>query len=130
VRQTPRDLIEAYFDASATQELEEYVRRGREYKSLADDELVTRWKTTQSMYFRDPHDTTVRQLDAMLSSELTIRGLSPDIDSIEGFNAARAQALTALQDMKANPERWKEANRDLGEDILKAIEKRENATKH
>jgi hypothetical protein len=82
------------------------------------------------MYFRDHQDEKVKRLEVMLSSELQIRSLAPDIDDIEGFAAVQAKALSVVQDMQADPSKWENANRELGERIAETLDKVNKATRH
>ena len=122
-RPVPRDQISedliAMLRVKEVDAAEAYVRRGRSHRGLTDAELAGAWMEAFRAYSDDPDPAQpFRAVMDDLESELNLRRIDPPFDSVRPeLERLRAKAVRVLEQLKLDPERHAEFERDLQLDV-------------
>jgi hypothetical protein len=111
--------VRAFLGSEQMDKNADYSARGREYQSLADDELRRAWieAFTAMAYAGIPSDPAVRQRERDLASEIILRGDEPPYSSVK--EAADQFRSAVMPRVKADPQALERVTDSLEVDIAK-----------
>jgi hypothetical protein len=75
-------MVDAFLQHTQMEETQQYLSRGREFKTISEAELKLRWAEAFRRWCKAHSPGHVRKLDD-LSAELRLRGLEPPEDSVK-----------------------------------------------
>ena len=67
----------AFLQSRSVDHVSDYSQRGRFYRSLSDNDLIRSWKTVWDSLENDPLNEKLRDTQADLSAEFSLRGIEP-----------------------------------------------------
>ena len=102
------DDVSAYVANKSLEQIEDYVRRGRQLASLAIEDLNARWVLAFNRWAADRKSTPAREWED-IAAEFTIRGLKAPFDLVkDAFDGLMAQSKEDTDRLFQNPEElWK-----------------------
>jgi hypothetical protein len=118
-------------DAFASQNMEiiaDYVRRGRTYAGLSDQELGGQWKTAFRHMSAAPESLEALTLHDELVAEFTLRGKNPPVSEI-AEEVARSRAAVFRRILDADPE-TRAAMREEFERVIEELDDRHGSPKN
>jgi hypothetical protein len=102
----------------------DYVRRGRRFAGLRDDEALEGWRRAFISWSREPFDQVRQRGEEDAMAELELRGIDPDYESVrDHFEAAMSVLGGAIDDMRADRSCWHQA----GAEMLRELDEHELA---
>jgi hypothetical protein len=112
--------VDAWLKNNQVEKAARYVRAGRRHGSMADAELRDAWCVAFRAMAANLHDEHLRRAEQDLLSELELRNQLPPYDLVKGdFDRLIAAVSQAYDALKADPEGFAQANRDMTLDLNK-----------
>ena len=104
----------------------DYVRRGRAHRNLTDAELREEWKAAFRAHSQEPRPGLLRRTLQDFQAELDLRKLDPPFDAVrEDLDRLTAAATATFEQLRADPERFEDVDKDLRADLTAFREKRD-----
>lgn len=107
---------EAWTRHTVMEQTADYVRRGRAYRDVPAEELLTGWSGSFKVMAALPQHPVVRALNADLEAELGLRGIPLPMERVAAASRELADKAMALYEA-ASPE----AQRSIGEAFLREL---------
>jgi hypothetical protein len=123
------DLMLTWLENTRLENVQAYVSRGRLFSSLSLDQLKSQWAAAFKSYVADPSAPGARVESDDLEAELMIRReeLPMELVQVEWQHLLKNADL-AIERLKRDPKRLKEANEEIVKDVAdfyEAADKRE-----
>jgi hypothetical protein len=104
----------------------DYVRRGRAHRNLTDAELSEAWRAAFTAHSHVPLPGPLRRTLQDFQAELDLRKLDPPFDAVrEDLDRLTAAATATFEQLRADPERFEDVDKDLRADLTAFREKRD-----
>jgi hypothetical protein len=96
----------------------DYVRRGRAHRNLTNVEVREAWVAAFRAYSREPGPGPLQSALQDFQAELDLRGIAPPFDAVQvDLNRLVEAAKRVSEQLRADPERLEDINRDLRVEI-------------
>ncbi|HTP84554.1 MAG TPA: hypothetical protein VMQ11_16505 [Alphaproteobacteria bacterium] len=111
-------LTRAWIENKPFEQAQLYARRGRRYEALPTDEVKERWVVAFKRMVGNVRDASLQRDPTDLEAELILRQEQPPFERVhEEMDAFTAAAVTALEILKQDPERFAKADQDVMREI-------------
>jgi hypothetical protein len=111
--------ITAWLRNQGLDQVEDYVRRGRQFGGVDADELRRGWVAAYKAGARDLQNVDARKLSDDLEAELSLRGEEPPYSQVKAEHDAVTAAVTAAaEDLLRDPERMREVGSGIVRDMI------------
>ena len=111
------DDVSAYIANKNLEQIEDYVRRGRQLASMTIEDLNARWVLSFNRWAADRKSTPAREWED-IAAEFTIRGLKTPFDLVkDAFDSLMAQSKAYTEQLFQNPEQRLKRQAELEEEL-------------
>ena len=128
-RAPPTEIdVDAFLLNSLMNAAADYIRRGREYKSIENGALLEAWTVAIREMARTPEDAEKRLLYDDLLAEIDFRGLSAPFDQVEtAMEELKSKVSITYQKLRQNPKALQELEQELRNDIDEFRQQRDSS---
>jgi hypothetical protein len=111
--------ITAWLRNQGLDQVEDYVRRGRQFGGVDADEVRRGWVAAYKAWARDLQNADARKLTDDLEAELSLRGEEPPYALVKAERDALTSVVAAAaEDLMRNPERMREVGSGIVRDVV------------
>jgi hypothetical protein len=115
---TEEDLT-AWLRNQGLDQVEDYVRRGRQFGGVDVDEVKRGWVAAYKVWARDLQNADARKIADDLEAELSLRGEEPPYSLVKAEQEAVTAAVTAAEEeLLLDPERMREIGSGIVRDMI------------
>ncbi len=115
----PQDLMLSWLENKSLEKVHDYVGRGRLFRDIPIDQLKDQWARAFKVYAANPHVPGATAESDDFEAELTIRQEPLPMDLVEvEWRQLQNKIDTAMKNLERDPERHKQANEEIVNDLV------------
>jgi hypothetical protein len=111
-------LVKDFLESQRVDRMADYLRRGRKYRPLTDDDLIAKWLASVKAMADAPGDPSCHVENDDAEAELALRKIDPPYEAAEpDFDRYMEVSEAAIRGIKADPKKLKDLKAGLVEDL-------------
>jgi hypothetical protein len=123
------DQVKAWMRSCEIDRTADYLRRGRQYAALLDEELIRLWKTAFHDLVANPGSEEVRLYESDLKSEIGLRGKVAPMDEVAtALDELTQNFVNGIERLQAeSPEQLAACDREIRQRVGEFLEQKQSS---
>jgi|GEM_PF-6443029 len=127
----PKDLMLPWLENMSLEKVQRYAGTGRRFSSLSTDQVKSQWAEAFKSFASNPSATEATKESDDLEAELTLRNEALPMGLVQvEWQELQKRIDRAIKDMKSDPNRLKQANAEIVEDLVSFYEESDSKPKN